>query len=48
MALKKGKAMGPCGSPMASIPSSAMDLRVTLSKIKEVKVKHFYVPWSVL
>jgi hypothetical protein len=30
---------------MASIPPSGMDLRVTLTKIKEVKeVNHFYLP----
>jgi len=46
MALKKEKAMGPEWSPMASIPPSGLDLRVTLAKIriKEVKVKHFHHP----
>jgi hypothetical protein len=35
--------MGPEWSPMASIPPSGLDLRVTLAKIKikEAKVKHF-------
>ena len=37
--------MGPEWSPMASIPPSGLDLRVTLAKIeiKEAKVRHFYV-----
>jgi hypothetical protein len=48
MALKNGKAMGPFRSPTASIPFSGMDLWMTLSKIKEVKVKHVSVPWPVL
>jgi len=45
MALEKEKAMGPECSPMASIPSSGLDLWVTLSKIKikEEKIKHFYI-----
>jgi len=42
---QKEKAMGPEWSPMASIPPSGLDLRVTLTKvkikIKEAKVKHF-------
>ena len=37
--------MGPYGSPMASVPLSESDLRVTLTKIKkEIKVKHFRHP----
>ena len=37
--------MGPYGSPMASVPLSESDLRVTLTKIKkEIKVKHFQRP----
>jgi hypothetical protein len=45
MAPENEKAMGPYGSPMASIPRSGWDLRVTLTKIKkEVKVKHFQDP----
>ena len=45
MALKNGKAMGPCRSPMASIPPAGLELWVTLAKIKkEIKVKHFYLP----
>ena len=49
MATKNEKAMGPYGSPMASIPPSGLDLWVTLTKIKkEIKVKHFDLPNVVL
>jgi hypothetical protein len=41
MALKKEKAKG--GPPMAYIPFSGMDLRVTFSKIGEAKVEHFSI-----
>jgi len=45
MALKKKKPWADW-SPMASIPPSGMDLRVTLTKVKikvkEEKVKHFH------
>jgi hypothetical protein len=45
MATKNEKAMGPYGSPMASIPPPRLDLRATLTKIKkEIKVKHFDLP----
>ncbi len=47
MALKNEKAMGPYGSPMASIPLPGSDLRVTMPKIiKEIKVKHVQLPRS--
>jgi hypothetical protein len=29
---------------MASIPSSGLDLWVTVNEIKKIKVKHFYLP----
>ncbi len=45
MALKNEKAMGPDGSPMASVPLSGPGLRVTRTKIKkEIKAKHFPRP----